>query len=193
MNDNILLDALHALNKKLEEHHIERLDLKVCGGFAMYRFTDEMTRDIDNTFALSQQLKGLVEQISEEFEEGTLDDDWLNDDWGKFGGKSWQALQIDKSIKWEPRPEIVLSHLTVTFAQLSSLICMKYFAIIERSKPKDVTDLQRMMAGNHVTAEQFLQMLKDHGIKNELDDVVSNLYLYKIIDDSEYLRMLEQK
>jgi hypothetical protein len=191
MNDNILVDALYALSGKLQDISIEHLDLKVCGGFAVYRFTGEMTRDIDNTFTLSQNLKALIEQLSNEFEGGMLDDDWLNDDWNNFEAKSWQAKQIDSNIQWESAPEITLPNLTVTFAQLSSLMCMKYFAITERLKPKDIRDFSKMMENNNISVDMFLQMLKDHGVtnRNDLEDVISNLYLYNLINETEYVQL----
>lgn len=137
-NDDILYKALLLLNEKLEINNIEKLDLKVCGGYVMYRFTGSMTRDIDNARTLNKDIKSLISSVFEELNDFSIEEDWLNDDWEIFQNKTYQSTIVDKNIKWEKSPDIALSRLTVTFAELSSLICMKYFAMIERYKMKDI-------------------------------------------------------
>ena len=185
-NNDILFKALLSLNNKLEENNIEKLDLKVCGGYAMYRFTDSMTRDIYNTNILTNEIKNLILEVFEDLSNDSIEEDWLNDDWGVFQSKSYQSRLIDKNIKWETYPDIVLSKITVTFAQLSSLMCMKYFAMVERSKQKDRNDFYKLMKNNNISINDFLLMLKDHEIE-DIDDVIPNLYINGIITEKDYI------
>lgn len=52
---------------------------------------------------------------------------------------------------------------------------------------KDRNDLYKLIKNNNVSINEFLFMLKDHGI-NDLEDVVPNLYINGIISEEEYLK-----
>jgi hypothetical protein len=187
MSNEHLLEALNSLNEKLSKKGIE-LEVKACGGYAIGRWTGYFTRDIDSVKRLNTEIKQLVQQVSDEDTELSLDDDWLNDDWGVFLSKTRASRTVDEHISWESEPYVELSNLSITFARFESLLAMKYIAIVERSKHKDEEDFKSLYRINKLDLTQFKRIMRDHGLTDyDLEDIPSVLYEKGLISEKEYI------
>jgi len=185
-------EMLEALNEKLieEDSHIE---IRAIGGFAMMcnalllNFDSRNASvDIDSYSEYTEGIRVLIKGVAEEFD---VNEDWLNTDWrddytSKYQSEDGVIIGLDEW-EWIPSEDIVLSNITIFYANIEGLFAMKLRAVNERlvyeEEPRlnDVTDLIAILA---FFEEKDLNDIMNKSIRNLLEHFESaRAYLVKVL------------
>ena len=151
-------EMLGCLDEKLvaQNSHIE---IRAIGGFAMMCNANVLSFDsrnasidIDSYNEYTGRIKILIKEVAKEFK---VNEDWLNTDWrddytSKYQSEDGIITGLD-GWEWILSEDIVLSNITIFYANTEGLFAMKLRAVNEKlineEQPRlnDVTDLIAML------------------------------------------------
>lgn len=172
MKKNQILKALELLNSYLAEIN-ETREITICGGatLILQEITDRGTEDIDVILPkIDRTLKELSLRVASKF--GTSPQ-WIN------GGAAHYSFCLPE--KWESRVEELFtgSNLYVYTLSRFDILCMKFFASLER--PRDFDDLKSINPtiieiNNIASAMKNINNYKhDEQFKTKIDKLASLL------------------
>ena len=123
---------LNRFNEKLMSNNLNTI-IYAIGGFAMMCNAKELgfdsrgiSIDIDSYYEYSEEIKKLVDEVSDEF--GIISESWLNSHWyeQKLKNEGFdETIESYPFWKWEQSSDLTFSNLKVYYANLEGLLRMK--------------------------------------------------------------------
>lgn len=182
-----LKEGLNKLDKMMVDQNIDPITINVVGGFCTYDITNETTRDINSMQTLDNRIKNMVNLISDE-SDGNLDSEWLNDSYCTTNGGSLNR-QIEKYLSSHPEEFeddnlnnlSKLQRIKIKKANHDAMICLKYAAIKNRIKAKDVNDLSELIKFKNYNTSDIKKLFDRFGINIDIYEIENDLSKVGII------------
>lgn len=194
-----LKEGLNKLDRMMSDADIDPITIKAIGGFCIYSITNETTRDINSLTKLSQDVKGMVGEVSK-LSNGKLESNWLNDDSAYSDADNSLRATVERYLLTHPEEFededcndlSKLQRIKVKRASNDTIICLKYAAIKDRIKAKDVNDLTALVNHQGYGGKELQRTLARFGINVNIVDLASDLYMMGILKtEDEYLDLIK--